>query len=477
MASGVKLSESIDGGLEDLTGQEAALAGHLRSAVATLGELRGEQAKAYRGLAALRLDDIESGALAQSLDAAERRAIEGLKASAKARKMLETKIRQGRKNLASFLQRIDKQGDVIETAGQELDEAEAKLQSALARDKAYRDQAAATEEAVRVADEANRKTELAEGDRVEKGKPYEADPFFMYLWSRGFGTSEYRHWGIIKTLDQWVARLCGYQTARLNYSMLLEIPERLRAHTQRVGKTADTAIDALAAMEQSARDEAGVSALEKNLEIHRTSLSKLGESRQTATDGLAVLERELARFDRGEDENTVAALDELAQELQQDTLRRLQHEAMLTPDLRDDTLVEQIASLDFRIQEAEEDVAVRQESLRVLAQRRAELEEVRTEFRDKRYHTSDFEFDDHGALEALLGGLLRGAVTGSHYWSEVQRSSRRRRKPRSNTDFGSRSYRPSSTSWTRSSSTRSPGSFRTGGTMSRSSGFKTGGGF
>ena len=478
MATGTKLAGSIDAGLIDLRKQEEALAEHLRAASETLKNRRSEQAAAYRELATMRLDDIAGGKVANSLDAAERQAVELLEESDRARLALQAAIADSRKAIAAAETDIDKQGDAVAAAEQALDAAEAKLQGKLAQNEAYRAQAAATENAVRVADEAERKTALSEEDRIEKGKPYEADPLFMYLWNRGFGTSEYRSWGIIKALDQWVARLCDYQGARPNYAMLLEIPERLRAHTDRVSDKAEQAVEALAAAEQEARDADGVTALESALQGERDGLADREQRLEQSLQALAAQEQELGKFDRGEDENATQAFEIVARELRRDSLRRLQHEALLTPDPRDDQLVDQIEDLEARIDEAEEDVAMRQQSLRVLADRRAELEKVRKDFREKRYHTNDFKFNDYGALQALLEGLLRGAVTGSQYWRELHRNAARRKPPRTNFDFGSRRYRRSGTSWGGGGSTRSSGGFRTGGGFGgRSSGFKTGGGF
>ena len=475
MMSGLKLAGSIDSGLDDLRTQETALAEHLRGAVARVNELRTAQAGAYRELASMRLTDIDKGAVTHALDEAEARALALLKQSDKEQTATAAKLERARDAVAAIEGDMDAQAKAIAAADAELDAAEAKLQSALAKRQDYRDQAAATETAARVADEAERKTELAENDRAEKGKPYEADPLFMYLWERGFGTSTYRSWGLIKMLDQWVAKLCDYHTARPNYAMLLEIPERLRTHRDRVAEAAEQAVQALEALEQSARDDAGVTALEKNLEQQESKQTELGEKLAQAQATVTGFEQELGKFERGEDDDTVAALDVVAAELRQDTLRRLQHEAYLTPDPRDDEIVARVEDLGIQIDQAEEDVAMRQEGLRVLAQRRAELETVRTDFRNKRYNTDDFQFDDHGALEALLEGLLRGAVTGTQYWRELERNSRRRKRRKSSSNFGSRNYRRSSTTWSRPS--RTPGSFRTGGTMTRSSGFKTGGGF
>ena len=54
----------------------------------------------------------------------------------------------------------------------------------------------------------------------------------MYLWNRGFGTSRYRAWPLMRALDGRVAHLVRFHEARPNYAMLLEIPIRLREHAE-----------------------------------------------------------------------------------------------------------------------------------------------------------------------------------------------------------------------------------------------------
>ena len=83
-------------------------------------------------------------------------------------------------------------------------------------------------------DAAQRKAAQAENDLEQKRKPYEADPLFMYLWNRGFGTPRYRAAPVVRYLDRKVARLIGFDDARRNYAVLLDLPVRLREHAERL---------------------------------------------------------------------------------------------------------------------------------------------------------------------------------------------------------------------------------------------------
>src|SRR5690606_10141740 len=56
----------------------------------------------------------------------------------------------------------------------------------------YAEKRKAADELVHIAEESLRKTQQAEADREQKGRPYRDDPLFMYLWERSYGTRNYR---------------------------------------------------------------------------------------------------------------------------------------------------------------------------------------------------------------------------------------------------------------------------------------------
>lgn len=96
-------------------------------------------------------------------------------------------------------------------------------------------QPVASNDVVRNAEE---KAARAEAHRDEKRRPYESDPLFMYLWRRRFGTRDYEASNLVRYFDRKVAHLIGYEAARVNYAMLLELPDRLREHAERLKQEA-----------------------------------------------------------------------------------------------------------------------------------------------------------------------------------------------------------------------------------------------
>ena len=203
--------------------------------VQAIAHIEQRELEIYRGLADLRLETLISGETpapvfgdadqraAQLIDQHENR----IAALAAERDAAQAEI----ENLEA--QRRDAEA-ALEAAITRHDEAAADTREALDKDPDYQARATALEEANAVASRAAQKLELAGADRKEKGAPYEADPLFMYLWNRKFGTREYRAFPLFAILDRWVAGLIKYRDHKLNYARLLELPERLKEHATRV---------------------------------------------------------------------------------------------------------------------------------------------------------------------------------------------------------------------------------------------------
>src|SRR5690606_12176750 len=223
-----------------------------------------------------------------------------------------------------------------------LDALEGEVQTQLAEDEAYAAQLEQAERADAIADEAERKTSEAEHDRVGKGAPYEADPLFMYLWRRGFGTAAYSANPLARLLDRAVARLIGFDRARPNYWMLLEIPTRLRAHAERVRAVATAEVDRLKALELAAADAAGVPPARAAVEAEERRLDELDDGIEAAERGIAELRERRAAYAAGEDASMRSALEMLAAELRSAGVEALRRQAAATPSAEDDRVVADI---------------------------------------------------------------------------------------------------------------------------------------
>lgn len=104
-----------------------------------------------------------------------------------------------------------------------------------------------------MAERAEARAAEAEAERDAKRGPYEADPLFLYLWRRGYGTPAYDARGFARRMDRWVAQLIGFERARANYHVLMALPERLHAHAARLREDERALADAEARLVAEAR--------------------------------------------------------------------------------------------------------------------------------------------------------------------------------------------------------------------------------
>jgi hypothetical protein len=356
-----------------------------------------------------------------------------------------------------------------------------------------------------------RKTEQAETDKEEKGKPYRDDPLFMYLWERGFGTRNYRENNLIQFLDSWVARLVGFPEARANFAMLNEIPMRLREHAERQDGIADAAEAEVVALEKAAVDAGGGKPARLRLEAAQARIAEIDAQMvalEDKRDEQLKAQRDLAQ---GSDPAFSAAVNGLAEALGREDIQNLLAAARITHTGQDDTIVKQIDEVRQRAAEEESDSREQRNRLKTLAARRRVLEDIQYEFKKQGFDNAGSRFGDDKLVGDLLNDFLRGGITAADYWGQWQRSQSwtQRSRPQAPDPWGGSGGSGGGFNWPDSSfgggggSSRrrggggfggswgklptgggfsrprqgpSPGGFRTGGGGS-SGGFKTGGGF
>ena len=224
--------------------------------------IQREQAGAYAALAQLRLSYAQGGSgsvsslqkiAASTSDVAERHAAfvgrerVVLEAAAAALNAKET----ARAQLAAAYD------EAIAAFEARVAESEAQLKQSTE----YAVLTGAAEEARAMTGRAAEKLEIARADREEKGRPYREDKLFSYLWTRKFRSPEYKASPLIRMLDGWVARLCRYDQAFLNYQRLTELPERIAEHAAYMARLADEAEAKLVEAEAAAMAAAGTDVL------------------------------------------------------------------------------------------------------------------------------------------------------------------------------------------------------------------------
>ena len=234
-----------------------AVATRLERSTTELEKQRQAELGVLSVLARIRLREIESG-VADALDETGTRVKELLAKRGDAQAAVGVELGTEQDALAKLEQERAAQHAVVDSAEKDVGAAEAAAQQSLAADAAYGAQLEKAHASDRVASTSEEKARGAHTDRTDKGKPYEADPLFAYLWSRGYGTSRYRAGPLARMLDGWVARVDDFEPLRQNYWMLNELPARFDEHSKRMRALADEDIAAVRALESAAAAAAGV---------------------------------------------------------------------------------------------------------------------------------------------------------------------------------------------------------------------------
>jgi len=483
--SGKKALAEIDEVLGKARGGLARVDAEFGTARSALAQLRQQEVALYAGLAKLRLVAIEQGDLLGALNDADQQAATILAERNAAAAALDRQIEAADAALAADEARRVEQQARVATASEALDTAEANAQANLTADSAYKTQLAATEQTDFVADQAEDKAAAAKQDRTAKGKPYEADPLFSYLWSRGYGTSMYRAWPLTRWLDGKVAKLCNYEPARRDYALLIEIPVRLAEHAATMRAHFDREVEVLRVLEQAAAEAAAVPERRTELEAAQQRLSEIDAAIEAQENAIRALVAERNTFSTGQDTFYRRCIDVLSEAMRRESIQFLQERAARTQDREDDEIVEQLIALDREADRIAQNLTEfkrlhDRESARV-----QQLEDVRRRFKTERFDDSLSEFKDAALIALILREFLRGSAGSDDVWKTIKRQQRTRRV-KADPNFGTLRFprAPKGGPWRmpkgggfKSGGGFKGGGFRTGGGFRGGGGFKTGGGF
>jgi hypothetical protein len=321
---------------------------------ARLAQLKAE---GYAELARLQLDRVRHAADAEALGEAERKARALLDEHAAFLAGLEPELEAAEAQLAEAEARRRAAEAALDEALAAYETQVAATEARLVSDPPYQGLLARLEEARAVVVRAAQKQEVALADREAKGAPYMDDPLFRYLWERRFRTPAYKAKGLTRSLDGWVAKVCGYDAAHLNYARLIELPDRLAEHAARMKLEAAEAEAAIERYEAAALEADGAARLGAAVADARAALKAADEALAAAEARRAELRRrqeEAARGDAGPLE-TARTLIETA--LAATSFPDLKVLASQTTTLDDDQIVEALIKL--RTEELQTEVAAR----------------------------------------------------------------------------------------------------------------------
>lgn len=420
--SGPEALKSLEEALGDIRREEDDIAKRLARSAERVTKIRESEAELFRQLAKVRLAPEVQAQLSGRLTQAEVKARDMLKQHASDVEKTETDLKALDKAIADLsvgradaLKDVDKQQEALRALSE-------RIEAAIKTDPAYAEKRKAAEEMAEVARESLRKTEQAEADREDKGRPYRMDPLFMYLWENGYGTKNYAANNLVRYFDGLVAGLIDFMKARPNFAMLNEIPLRLREHADRQAQLASAAEAALDALETQAIDAAGGKPLREALAAAQARIADLDARIVAAEDQRDEKARAQRQLAQGGDPAFAEAIAALGETLGREDIKTLLADARNTPTAQDDTLIAQIEDARQRAVEEDSDSRDLKDRLKTLAARRRELEDIQYEFKKSRYDDPRSTFGKDELVGDMLTDFLKGAISAGTYWETWRRS-------------------------------------------------------
>ncbi len=407
--------------INDARGQIDGAHHQLKTISERLAVIRQKEAAQYRELARLRLDEIAAGKLINGIDGTDRAVLRLLAQKVEALDQLNNDIdtsldRQNR--LSENRENRESQRDeAFETLQSKIAETETQLETLTA----YKEQKAHWQTAVTQSQNADEKADQAETDRTEKGKPYEKDSLFMYLWRRRYLTPDYEGGWLTRSLDGWVAKLIDFEEARPNYFMLTELPVRLREHADSLKQSVEDEASALHVLEAEAAEKNGIPSLQASLDVAEKQLHQIDDDIESEEKQHAELLHSRSLYVAGEDEFSKQAIELQVGQLKRKTLSDLYRDARTTPTPKDDVVVTRLGELADDEKRLNGDIEALKSTERQNQGVLKEMERLRGWFRRQNYDSHYSKFPSGFTLGVLLDQLLRGALSGDRLRERIQR--------------------------------------------------------
>jgi hypothetical protein len=436
MISGRQTLASIDSSLQELRDKISRSEQQIEERSNRLLALQQDEIKNYRELSRLRVEILATDQLITIPDDAERTVQRLLDQRKNGLQKVHIDITASEQRRRDLELKREQQASSLEEAAVVVDMAEKKTQDRLDDDPAYQRQLQVTREMERTVRHAQGKATQREEELENKGRPFHNDPLFMYLWNRKYSTVEYQE----NTLTRWivgrVAMLIRYGVARVNFSKLQEIPQRLRKHADQVGQKAKQEFEALKALDTQARKEDGIPPLEEILEQQEVELKEIDGQIEQAMARQQELERQKSDYSAGTDKYYQKAVDYLTSELRRDDLKDLRLQAQATPFPEDDMIISHLLEQEAQEQDLQDGITELKSLNTRQQQRLVELESLRFDFKRNRYDSAGTGFSDPAVIAATLGNLINGVLTSEAFWRILQQQ-RRYRPRRADPGFGS----------------------------------------
>ncbi len=429
MISGRKTLASIERAIDDIQRSEKRIQQELENANNKRIELEGKRTATIRELAELQIKNALADGIIDDVDRLAQRVKTMLIARNKTISAIKSRLEEIQLERQNNLKDCEQINSRIDELEEQLDVLAEQAQTELKDFADYTTTLEGIKQLQSTYYKAREKTEQAKENRKLKGKAYQDDPLFMYLWRRKFGSQEYKANRLTRYFDKKISQLVGYNDARANYAVLLEIPVRLEEHLNRLGDKKDLQQSKLDTIIADKIKQLAGRDLYNELKTARETEKSFHQEAEHLGAELSEITGQMNLYVEGQDHIFKKAIDITAEFIEQDNLEELRRLARQTRTAQDDEIIAALRSIDRDDSELQREISVKKLELGRLFDRKQELIQIAADFRRSHYDDPGSIFDQSGNLEIVLEELLRGAITGADYWTRAQRHHRWRDRP------------------------------------------------
>ena len=384
-----------------------------------LDSLQREEAETYLALAEVRMELLEDPKVKTQLSQAEKAATDAISARQDTRTSLNEELSENQEKQKQLETQRNEIVTEIEDDFVKVKDAEKAVEIKLENDKTYlkffEDIKKIENRILRV----EQKILLAREDYQNKSKPYYADPLFLYLKQRQYGTSAYSALPLFRVADDWVANVANYETARRDFAALHSIPGKLVQHKQMLEKNIESIEQEKKAHKQEQLKKDGVDKIQQEYLQNQKRLDEIDLKLEDLEKEHARILQKKTEYAGQVDDYYAQAMSTLQNLYKTKSLTNLKRFAAMTATPDDDSLVKHLFKTEESIENYNKKLSSYKYSLEQENNKLKKLQDARKTFKEKRYDVRKSDFEDSKMFKTLLGEFLVGLLSNRSFWRSV----------------------------------------------------------
>ena len=418
--SGYSVQGKIRSKIKEIEEKHEVLAAIVNDTEKNIEDYVKEREDIYTKLSVVYLPEMTAQAVNNTLKEAQAEVRKIFQEKQEKRTQLETMMDGFKGNKKTLEKKLDDVTQQLNQKASERDELQSKAAKELEENSKYRElDEKADKLALDIKKNRNRIDDFRK-DAETKLKDYRENKLFMYLTNRKFGTAKYDHDGIIKTLDEWVARIVNYDESGKNYKFLIGMPLLMDAEVKRKEDDIKPLFDEVDKIEKEVSYRLGLTqVIEEG--------SKIGKERQSVLEDITVLNekyekaaKERKELDNTKDKYHTEAVKKLKDLLKGDEIYELKKLAASTPGSDDDNLVKRIEEVDSQIILSKNKIKDAKKNRDEIYNKLEDLKNIEVTYGKKDFESKRSYFDDGFDIDSLFMGYLLGEIKKDSLWSEIE---------------------------------------------------------